>query len=129
MAAGGKTIVVVDDDFGIRESIRFVLQLDGFAVEDYASAASFLAACDPAHVDCLLIDYAMPETNGMTLAAQLRVFGVTTPIVIMTADPSSDVDRLAEGVGIYGIIRKPFTLEGLRQVLVKAMAAGPMGSA
>ena len=125
MVGTGKTIVVVDDDAGIRESLRFLLALDGFTVEGFDSAASFLAQCDLTHVDCLLIDQGMPETTGLTLSAQLRAFGVTTPIIIVTADTNPDLERLARASGVYAIVHKPFDAGTLQRIIADAIASGP----
>jgi len=54
------TVFVVDDDAGVRKSLRLLIETDGLPVETYASAAEFLAACTPERPGCLVLDLRMP---------------------------------------------------------------------
>ena len=52
----GPTVFVVDDNVGVRKSLRALLESAGLAVETYASGEEFLAAYDPERPGCLVLD-------------------------------------------------------------------------
>jgi two-component system response regulator FixJ len=66
------TIYVVDDDAGVLGSLRFLLETDGFTVRTFRSGTAVLSAALSAGVDCFVIDYKMPDMNGIDLARRLR---------------------------------------------------------
>ena len=61
---------IVDDDPAVRNSLKFSLELEGFAVGVYESAAELLRAGDLSRFDCLVIDQNMPRMNGLDLVTQ-----------------------------------------------------------
>ena len=79
-------IVIVDDDEGVREALRFSLATEGYAVRAFADAASVLNAELPAE-GCLVFDYRLPGMNGLDLLAELRRRGVHLPAVLITSLP------------------------------------------
>ena len=66
------TVYVVDDDADVLGSLRFLLETDGFNVRTFRNGASLLNAVDSTGVDCFVIDYKMPDMNGIDLAGRLR---------------------------------------------------------
>ena len=62
-----RLVYVIDDDPGVRNSLKFSLEVEGFAVRDYSSANELLR--EPAIPDagCLVIDYHLPEMNGLEM--------------------------------------------------------------
>jgi FixJ family two-component response regulator len=103
-----RTVFVVDDDEGMRISVRRLLETAGLKVETFADAASFLNACDPQRPGCLLLDVCMPGMNGLELQAALNERGITLPVIIMTA--YGDVPKTVQAfkAGGYDFIEKPF---------------------
>ena len=67
----GLIILVIDDD-AVRQSLKFALEQEGLEVHLYESGEQLLA--DPAlpQSGCLVVDYAMPEVDGITLVERLR---------------------------------------------------------
>src|SRR5260370_8208905 len=57
------TVYVVDDDFGVLGSLRFLLETDGFEVEAFRSGSALLNAAASVEVDCFAIDYKMPKMS------------------------------------------------------------------
>jgi len=66
------TVYVVDDDFGVLNSLRFVLETDGFDVGAFKSGSALLDAVAAAGAGCFVIDYKMPNMSGIDLAQRLR---------------------------------------------------------
>lgn len=117
---------VVDDDAGLRRSLRFLLESVGWRVQLHASAEEFLAvAAPPAQPSCLLLDIRMPAMSGLELQQVLRERGIALPILFMTghADVSMAVQAMKSGASDF--IEKPFK----DQVVLDAVAAAIRRSA
>jgi two-component system response regulator FixJ len=105
-------VAVVDDDEAVLDSFRFVLELAGFSVTTYASAAAYMADI-PAQARCLIVDYHMPVTTGLDLVASLRAKGIATPVLLVTSASSDDIVRRAGALGIDRVLDKPPTEDQL----------------
>jgi FixJ family two-component response regulator len=81
-------VVVIDDDVSVRTSLKFLLELEGFVVHSYASAAEFLSTDDVERCSCLVTDQNMPGMSGLDLIAQLRTRHASAPAILITSDPS-----------------------------------------
>ena len=84
-----RTVAVVDDDHAVRESLRFLLEVIGYTVEIFASAAEFLQA-NVQHFACLILDHHMPNMTGLELAQRLRADGAVIPILLITGSSLAD---------------------------------------
>lgn len=117
---------VVDDDAGLRRSLRFLLDSVGWTVQLHASAEEFLAvAVPPTQPSCLLLDIRMPAMSGLELQQVLRERGLAFPILFMTghADVSMAVQAMKSGAADF--IEKPFK----DQMVLDAVAAAIRRSA
>ena len=65
------TIYIVDDDEAVRDSLRWLLEANGYAVRSFAGAEEFLATYDPEHVGVLIADIRMPGMSGLELQEAL----------------------------------------------------------
>jgi len=113
---------VVDDDAGLRRSLRFLLDSVGWNVKLYASAEEFLdLAAPPTQPSCLLLDIRMPAMSGLELQQVLRERGVDLPILFMTghADVSMAVQALKSGASDF--IEKPFKDQMLLDTVASAI--------
>jgi two-component system, LuxR family, response regulator FixJ len=115
-------IAVVDDDAAVRNSLKFSLEIDGFAVRTYASADELLSAGSLMDVQCLIIDQDMPRMRGLELAAALREQGVEVPVLLISGRMTPAVSRDASVAGIP-IIEKPFLGNGLLESIRAAVGA------
>ena len=109
----GATVLVVEDDLGVRESLEAALGFDGYDVEtvdDGDAALSRLAVGEP---DLVVLDVMMPRVDGLTVCRLLRQRGFTTPILLLTArhEVSDRVAGLDAGADDYLV--KPFALDEL----------------
>ena len=66
----GRVVAVVDDDEAVCDSTRLLLEIQNFEVRTYLSGLDFLK--DDTGVGCLILDYHMPDLNGLELAVELR---------------------------------------------------------
>jgi two-component system response regulator HydG len=113
------SILVVDDELSIRESLRGWLKRGGYQVETAADGLTALAKTQENHYDIILIDVKMPEMDGLTLLKKLKESEVDSAILMMTA--YGDIYDAIEAIkgGAYDYLLKPFELEQLNFTIDK----------
>ena len=107
MLAPPAVVYVVDDDYGVLGSLRFLLETDGFQVRTFRSGSALLDAVAENHIDCIVIDYKMPTMNGIDLTKLLRERDVQTPIVMITGYPDETISERAAAFGVHHLATKP----------------------
>jgi len=113
---------VIDDDDGVRESLRFLLESAGLTVHAHASAEAFLAAdLDPA--GCVLTDIRLPGMDGMELLRRLPAQGVRLPVIVMTGHADVPLAVQAMKAGAIDFLEKPFSEEALIAAVERAQEA------
>ncbi|OSJ34661.1 two-component system response regulator [Bradyrhizobium japonicum] len=115
------TVYVVDDDAAVLGSLRFLLETDGFAVRTFRNATALLNATNPPRADCYVIDYKMPDINGIELARRLRQSDVDTPVILITGYPDGHISARAAAAGIKDVILKPLLDESLAKCICHAI--------
>lgn len=113
LASLKSVVYVVDDDQGVLGSLRFLLETDGFEVRTFRSGAALLEAIADHHVDCIVIDYKMPNMNGIDLASCLRERNVAAPIVLITGYPDRSISNRAAAAGVRHVVLKPHLEDSL----------------
>ena len=106
-------IYVVDDDYDVRTSLRFLLETEGFEVRTFRSGVALLGSSTRNRADCLVIDYKMAELDGLELALRLRRLGVSTPIILITGYPDENIAAKASSAGVRQVLLKPNLEENL----------------
>jgi FixJ family two-component response regulator len=89
ISVSGPLVIVVDDDPAVRNSLKFALEIEGFSVRDFASAAEFLEAGEMPGCGCLVIDEKLPGMTGLDLIAKLRERHNSVPAILITSNPSA----------------------------------------
>ena len=107
-----RKIMLVDDDPAIRASLRFSLELQGFSVEAFASSEEALACADWRSAACLVIEQRLAEGNGLSLLARLRRLGTNAPVVILTTNPSRQLQQQVAAAGA-SLVEKPLLSDEL----------------
>ena len=107
------TVYVVDDDADVLGSLRFLLETDGFDVRTFRNGASLLNAVRSTGVDCFVIDYKMPDMNGIDLAGRLRNRDIAAPVILITGYPDENISARAEAAGVRHVLMKPLLDENL----------------
>jgi two-component system response regulator MprA len=108
------TVLVVDDEPAIRESLERALALESYAIALAADGEAALNRLAESPVDAVVLDLAMPGIDGIEVCRRLRRAGDRTPVLILTArDAVADrVDGLDAGADDYLV--KPFALAELK---------------
>jgi two-component system, LuxR family, response regulator FixJ len=107
------TIYIVDDDFDVLKSLRFLLETEGFDVRTFRSGYALLGSRARHDADCLVIDYKMSGIDGLELVRRLRGLGIHTPIVVITGFIDGHFSEKARSVGVRQVLKKPDLAENL----------------
>ena len=121
-ADGDATILLVEDDEGVRDSTKSLLARLGYTVLDAASpsAALDIVRAQGADIDLVLTDIVLPEMSGLRLAERVRAERPNMPIVHMSGYPdAASREGLEPGVNY---LPKPFTADALARILRGALA-------
>lgn len=120
-----RRILVVDDDAGNRETLTELLGLSGHDVVGAESGHEALAAAHNASrpFDVALIDLAMPDMNGVELAAQLRALDPAMRLALVTGWEPGAIESQPEAGLIEAIFRKPIDLPAINHFLDGESAA------
>ena len=106
-------IYVVDDDLDVLGSLQFLLETDGFDVRTFKSGAALLEDAVPNDADCFVIDYKMPNMNGLDLVKRLRNRDISAPIILITGYPDEHIPEMAATAGVHHVLRKPLLDDSL----------------
>jgi two-component system, OmpR family, response regulator MprA len=122
------SILVVDDEPAVRDSLRRALQLEGYEVELAGDGDEALKRLEGDGVDAIVLDVSMPRLDGLETCRRLRSAGKTVPVLMLTARDEV-ADRVAGlDAGADDYVVKPFALEELlarlRALLRRAAPAG-----
>ncbi|MBV8145028.1 MAG: response regulator transcription factor [Gammaproteobacteria bacterium] len=115
------TVFVVDDDEGVRNSLRFLLKSVGLTTRALASASEFLEAYKHNQPGCLVLDVRMPGMSGMELQQQLNLRGATLPVIFITGH--GDIPMAVEAMqhGAFDFLQKPFRDQDLIDRIQRAL--------
>ncbi len=117
-------IYVVDDDFDVLKSLRFLLETEGFEVRTFRSGSALLGSRARHDADCLVIDYKMAEIDGIELAYKLRDLDINTPIVLITGYPDENIGSKARSAGVHQVLLKPNLEDRLVECVRNAIDQG-----
>src|SRR5687768_233387 len=106
-----RPILVVDDDASIRQTVREILDLEGYPVETASDGREALRVVERDAPSLVLLDMRMPELDGWGFAREIRERGIELPILVMTA--AENARSWAAEIGADGYVAKPFELDEL----------------
>jgi FixJ family two-component response regulator len=116
-------VAVVDDDLAVCNSLKFALELEGFAVRTYASGAELLGAGDIAGCDCFVVDERMPGMNGLEVIAEMRGRHISAPAILIISQPNARVSARAAQSHVP-IVEKPLLGNTLVEKIREACGRG-----
>ena len=122
----GLKALVVDDDFNTCDSVTKMLVQVGmrsewtlFGKEAILRARQSIELGDAFHA--YIIDWRLPDMNGIEVTRQIRALGDETPIIILTAYDWSDIEAEAKAAGVTAFCSKPMFMSDLRETLLAAL--------
>lgn len=129
---GSGTVLLVDDEASVRETVQRMLERFGFAV---LTAAHGLEALDifraqPDRISLVLLDLNMPQLDGEGTLRELRKIRPEVRVVLSSGYDARDLASRFSGEGLVGFIQKPYAPENLSAALQKALrTTDPAGKA
>jgi FixJ family two-component response regulator len=100
-------ICVIDDDFDVLKSLRFLLETEGFDVRTFRSGSALLGSHARLEADCLVVDYKMAGIDGIELTHRLRDLGIVKPVVLITGYTDESILAKARSAGVLQVLIKP----------------------
>ena len=121
------SILVVDDEMGIRELLHEILTEEGHTVYPAESATQARAVREQIEPDLVLLDIWMPDTDGITLLKEwARDNLLTMPVVMMSGHATIDTAVEATRIGALNFLEKPIALQKLLKTVSKALERAPI---
>jgi len=115
------TVIVIDDDDAVRNSLKMLLRSVNLPVAVYASAQEFLPRYDLDQPGCLVVDVRMPGMSGLELQQQLNLRGAMIPVIFITGH--GDISMAVEAMqhGAFDFLPKPFRDQDLLDRVQRAL--------
>ena len=110
------TVIVVDDDDGLRTALRYSLEIEGFNVVTCASGEGLLKLALPQTSACLVVDQVLPGLSGIDALEALRARQVDLPAIVITSSPDARL-RARAVLADARLIEKPL----LNDLLTRAI--------
>jgi two-component system, LuxR family, response regulator FixJ len=121
-----KTVIhVIDDDAAMRDSLVFLLDVNGFQPEAFESSADFLSRAASNAPACIVSDIRMPGMNGIELLRKLKSDGIACPVILITGHGDVALAVEAMKAGAIDFIEKPFDDAVLLGAIRSALDALP----
>lgn len=102
------TVFLVDDEATVRASVQTLLNADGLQCETFASSTDFLNQVSPKARGCVLIDFQIPDMDGVQLHKEMTERGYTLPVIFLTGHGDVPLAVSAMQAGAIDFIEKPF---------------------
>ncbi|TDT41436.1 LuxR family two component transcriptional regulator [Halospina denitrificans] len=118
------TVLIIDDDPGIRQALELLMASSGLAARTYESGRDFLDAEKPEGAACVLLDLSMPDMDGMEVQRQLQEQDPSLPVIFLTGHGDVPVAVRALKHGAMDFFQKPdFDHQELLQTIRQALTA------
>src|SRR5208283_4950070 len=115
------TVFIIDDDSGVRESIKDLVESVGLHAESFASAQEFLSTERRGGPSCLVLDVRLPGISGLDLQHELKRAGIKIPIIFISAHADIPMSVRAMKSGAFEFLTKPFRDQDLLDVIQRAL--------
>lgn len=116
------TIFVVDDDAAILDLVRRVCAPIDAQIQTFTSAKAFLSVVSPDVSGCLILDYKLPDLNGLEILQQLQDRNIDLPVVFISGKAEVSTAVQAFKLGSMDFLEKPFNIQELHDTALRAVA-------
>jgi PAS domain S-box-containing protein len=115
------TVLVVEDTQDIVMGLKDLLEHDGYAVTVAGTCASAIELVRTQHINAILLDLTLPDGDGLEVMKAAHSLDPTLPVIIVTANTSTDKTVGSLTRGAFNYLIKPYNKEELRQTLRRAI--------
>jgi FixJ family two-component response regulator len=115
------TVLLVDDDPAVRDSLGLLLEQEGYAVASFTCAEEFLAARLPPGLGCVIVDLRMPGMDGMRLQEEIAARDLRLPIIFLSGHGDIPTSVRAIKAGAQDFLIKPVTGDALLRCVQLAL--------
>src|ERR1044072_6101131 len=116
-----KSILIVDDDTSVTDSLAIILQSAGFRVVEAHNFAGAIAILNSTQFDLVITDFCMPDGTGIDVITHIKKETPETEVILMTGHGSLDITIEAIKHGAYYYLEKPFDIARLRTLVDRAL--------
>ena len=120
-------ILVVDDEPAIRALVARIAQRAGFDVDVARDGAEAIAKLDESKFGVVILDLMMPNVDGYGVIDHVRSMGGQHPAIILISAADSAAFRRVDGSIVHSVIRKPFDIDVLADMIAAAAESRTMG--
>lgn len=117
-----KRILVIDDEDYVRQSIHDTLQSDNFVIEEADNGKTGLKKMTDLQPDVVIVDYKMPEMNGLEFIKAAKSINNDIPVIIMTAHGNKELSLHFLKEGAFRYVEKPFDIEEFSHTVHEAIS-------
>ena len=118
-----RTILIIDDERAIRDSLAGALSDEGYKTLTAASAKEGFESVRKHNPDCILLDIWMPEMDGLQALTEMKLQGVDTPVIIMSGHGNIETAVKATKLGAFDFMEKPVELDRVLVLIRNALSA------
>ncbi len=119
-----ETILVVDDEAGVRASLSGILADEGYLVEAVASGEDALVALQSRRYDLVLLDVWLPGADGLEVLTRIRASDTELPVVVISGHGTIETAVKAVRLGAQDFVEKPLSLEKTLLAVRNALQRG-----
>ena len=112
-----ESILIVDDEAGVRSSLAGILGDEGYATEAAESGEACLAILEARRFDLILLDVWLPKMDGLETLARIRTLDPDVPVVVISGHGSIETAVKAVRIGAQDFVEKPLALEKILLVV------------
>jgi FixJ family two-component response regulator len=120
-SAEAATVFIIDDDEGVRQSVKDLLESVGLQAQSYATAEEFLGSKHPDSPGCVVLDVRLPGISGLDFQRELGSAGRTLPIIFITGHGDIPMTVKAIKSGAVEFLTKPFRDQDLLDAVQQAL--------
>ena len=107
------TLLIVEDDKAVRDSLRMVLEVFGYTVEVFASGEEFIERAEFDDGSVLILDVRLPGTSGLGVLEHVRARGILAPAILVSALSTEPMRARAAGLNAVAFFDKPVDIDRL----------------
>jgi DNA-binding NtrC family response regulator len=112
-------LLLVDDELGVRESLKMVFS-KGYELLEADSVDAAMTKVAEAHPDVVLLDVLMPKSDGLQVLRRIKEIHPACAVIILTGINSQQLAERALEDGAFDFVGKPFDVNDLRQKVARA---------